>query len=363
MFWKRKSALPDHRIEPHRILQIKDELCVHSISIFASCRSCVDVCPDGAMIMDDAMLGLDESACSACGLCQAACGQNAISIAGEALEQGDKLLLVCDKTMPDYGRHRVSCVHQTGMEQLAGYYRKGVRNIIVATADCATCHYHTKLGNGHGKTLSERCREFNILARSRDLVPIKLDTALPPLMAQWAKVVADKELENADRRKLFTGFSDHLVNELADPALEEAGSQLAEFQHFNAEHINAEQSKAVFCTVPHINEARCDGCEACIRICPSQALTRVNEKLSQDCYKITPHNCTGCGLCQDVCSAQAVSLQAMSVCKTDTVSLQRFTCTSCGVVCHVPGLGNDEGSLCRICSQTEHHKKLFQVLT
>ena len=54
------------------------ERCVHALSATASCKACVDVCPEDAWLLDDEALGLDTERCDGCGLCAAACPERAI---------------------------------------------------------------------------------------------------------------------------------------------------------------------------------------------------------------------------------------------------------------------------------------------
>ena len=52
--------------------------CVHTILEGASCKAYVDVCPRQAWVLDEEQLGIDVDRCNGCGLCAAACPQDAI---------------------------------------------------------------------------------------------------------------------------------------------------------------------------------------------------------------------------------------------------------------------------------------------
>ena len=55
--------------------------------------------------------------------------------------------------------------------------------------------------------------------------------------------------------------------------------------------------------VAEIDEELCDACEACIEICPFDAIGRQNGGIRRDWAK-----CMGCGVCLDQCPREAISL-------------------------------------------------------
>ena len=350
MFWKRKStsskALPSNVLLP----SISGSKCVQASPIEASCQACVDSCPDQAIILDDEMLGLDESACSGCGICQAACVQNAITLSEAPTVIGQQVLLVCEKTKPSYGKLRVACVHQIGIEQLAKFCNLGVRKIIMAKGDCSDCKKPDLL-------LEEHLSQFNALAKSRDLPLIELVSAPEIPDSKWKKFV-DEQVIDAGKRQLFMRVADRLRDD--EDACFDQNKQLS-LALFQAE--KADNEEALFYMVPSIDQNKCEGCDACVKICPQETLMFVNDGAGPSYYKIRPQNCTGCGLCVDICPAGAIGLSAMGVCQNDTIPLRSFICNSCGAPSHVTDKSSNGGSLCRICLQTQHHKKLFQVLS
>ena len=82
--------------------EILAERCVHSRLETASCQACVDSCPQGAWVLDDASLGINTETCDGCGLCAAACPQAAIVHPHEAAVCDCPLSLEMNKSLPRY---------------------------------------------------------------------------------------------------------------------------------------------------------------------------------------------------------------------------------------------------------------------
>lgn len=115
---------------------------------------------------------------------------------------------------------------------------------------------------------------------------------------------------------------------------------------------------------PTFTVENCNGCDACVRLCPHRALQlEKHENGRALAYRIQAERCTGCGICVDVCERDAIEVkQIMASVNSEEILLVQATCKACGSRFHYP----DEGATaarpyCRICAQTNHHRQLFQV--
>ena len=114
---------------------------------------------------------------------------------------------------------------------------------------------------------------------------------------------------------------------------------------------------------PVIAAERCEGCDACVRLCPQGVFTfGESAEHGGSGYDIDPARCTGCGLCIDICDVEAVTLERWSRSPQRRLPLDEDSCRACGVQFHMPKGRLPADGLCRICRRTRHHRNLFQVL-
>jgi Pyruvate/2-oxoacid:ferredoxin oxidoreductase delta subunit len=111
--------------------------------------------------------------------------------------------------------------------------------------------------------------------------------------------------------------------------------------------------------VPVIDPIACNGCDACIRICPHQSLVLEQEPVVR--YAIDPIPCSGCGMCSDVCEKDAIKVHEMLRPEQYEVVLTDHNCQSCGVAFHHPRV-QESVNLCPICRHRDHQRLLYQVL-
>ena len=55
---------------------------------------------------------------------------------------------------------------------------------------------------------------------------------------------------------------------------------------------------------PQIDSARCIGCELCVKLCPSHALSMINDIA----VFTAEEECNYSGTCQEICPTEAISL-------------------------------------------------------
>ncbi|MCU7834558.1 MAG: 4Fe-4S binding protein [gamma proteobacterium symbiont of Taylorina sp.] len=369
-----------YRTKRHLLEDIKQELClpeidadacVHSLCNDSDCHACVDACPAQAWVLDDEILGLDIEACDGCGLCVPACPTGALHIHFPwVLRQlGAQMvaLFACDKSGINESSGILPCIHALGLRQLLQLYNSGIEHLLLATAECKNCSRYRPEG------LNQRLEQLNHLLFEHNKSPIVI---MQRSNKVWIKVFRTDETVSrgtqVSRRNFLRGGGQQIRQQLLiiDPL------NHSEFQTIPPGKLLPEvgENKVHWPWVPELDEKQCNGCDACMKLCPTDALnlSRSSKDSSemyelnqvQLRYEINPQNCTGCGICTAVCKSDAISIHSWSLSIFNQISLSENTCSACGNTFHLPEQHclSDE-VLCRICEHHNHSSDLYQVLT
>ncbi len=353
--------LKDMLTQELRLPEIDADACVYAYFEQADCHACVDACPTQAWVLGDESLGLDTDACDGCGLCVPACPGGALHVhlpwvirpfAGRIIA-----LFACEQSGIEKNEAALSCIHSLGVRQLLLLYNSGIEYLLIATAECANCTRHQQSG------IHERIEQLNKLLHERRKPPMKI---LQRSDQVWMRIFNTDEMisrgTQLTRRKFLRGGGELIRHQLlvADPL------NLPECRTIPPGQLlpNAEDHEVHWPWSPGIDESLCNGCDACIKLCPTDALqlNQETEGASSE-YRLNPADCNGCGICSTACELQAITIHRWSLFKDHTIELTEKRCTACGNSFHLP-LQNSQSQepLCRICRKHNHSSNLFQVL-
>jgi ferredoxin len=332
--------------------EVRAERCVHSLCETATCGHCVQACPVGAWQLNDEGLFLDTTRCDGCGLCAAACGQEALKIPASALvmeRAGQRTAFAaCEQAVGEGGAGVLPCVHAIGVRGLARLVAQGVHAVFICTGDCHGC------SRAEARRIDADLRTMNRILRSRHLPPLHCERVAERIWLEWRGVSRAAEGVSTERRRfLFSGLRE--VARLAHvlPESEQPGLPLPASAGLEGQGIGLAEWR------PQLDAGRCEGCDACARLCPTQSL---RHDAGAGAYRVHPDACTGCGLCADVCDLKAIEPLPLGKAAPYEIPLAGSRCRRCGVDFHLPVSAATDTSLCPVCRSANHHRMLFQVL-
>ncbi|MFK5894863.1 MAG: 4Fe-4S binding protein [Pseudomonadota bacterium] len=358
--------------------EINSQACVHSFFDQGDCHACVDACSKQAWLLDEDGLGLDVNACDGCGVCIPSCPSGALHITFPWIIRSFNgrtfALFACEQSnINKADAELLPCIHALGLRQLLLIYNSAIKYILISTGNCDKCNHSPTVD------IYQQLKQINKLLYERDKAPLKI---LNHSNKTWEKIFAGDEISNQgtqlSRRSFLSGngkvFRQQLV--IMDTLNISESRTIPPGQLLSTD----DNRELHWPWAALLNESRCNGCDICIKLCPTSALqliTEENDVAENDelensvlknrallSYTINPQNCIGCGVCETVCESQAISIHKWHTSSAHQVSLSTKHCSACGNDFHLP-LQNPQSknNLCRICSQHNHSHNLFQVLS
>jgi NAD-dependent dihydropyrimidine dehydrogenase PreA subunit len=312
--------------------------CTLAASEGGSCRACVDGCPRKALTLEANNLYINLRDCDGCGACAAACSKGALTVPVEPLMDGAcsarGAFAACSRAEAAFSPAPalVSCLHTIGLETLAELYRRSVRELVVATASCATCP------SGAPQRLAARVASFNSLLSPQSMDQVQLVELQP---VEWrrrrdeAVHAAKKAMRSAMGHSAASARRALLVTASAAPEVAEASGD----------------PEAPTPAAPRINAQLCTGCLACVTVCPNDVFALTTRPGGRrELLVADGRRCTGCSMCSDACSAKSITIVRGEAQNSTGVALGYAVCKGCGGQFRLPVARADGRALCPHCS-------------
>ncbi len=296
--------------------------CLREHSGLSDCHLCVRSCPVASIDLGGGVHVLDH--CTGCGICLTVCPVSAFDVngsrAGQLLSQlaslvrgGSELLLSCEKSA-DAGSADliVPCLARMDETLVLGAIALGARKLCLTRGPCRDCPYPEAMP-----------RYRRMLGRVR-----AWERVLPGCAGRIYEAEEGEKQERKprapDRRAFFTwvrsegvqlmasfledfsrgfqaggfdrGISLPVRNQLLPQLLERLAVRQGEVPY---------DPEGPFAEVL-LDEFKCNGSLACVRICPTGALQREG---GEDTFRLTldASRCVNCSLCLDACVPNALT--------------------------------------------------------
>lgn len=252
----------------------------------------------------------------------------------------DLALVACEESQVEPSTGVLPCLHMLGLRELVQLYEAGIRRLIISRGRCEDCP------RGRQRGFDTAVTDLSALLDDRGLAEFVVTELNGP---EWEAEAQDAR--QPSRRALFAALRPSSLQESAEA---EEGSPAAEI-------LQGRDAARLVQWRPHIDPALCNGCDACVHVCPHGVISLNRDEVDGLSYVIDGLRCTGCGLCIDNCASKAVTIAAWPTLRVVSVELDERQCVACGNYYHLsvkrPGAGR-----CPICERTQHHRNLFQVL-
>lgn len=320
-------------------VRVEAPLCTQARSGRSTCRACLEICPAGAVSLSRGPVVTD--ACTACGLCAAACRTGAlrmetpsdVALLTEARKaQGDPLVLACAAEAGRLGlRERVvtvPCIGAVTPELLVGMLAGGHSRILLwRPAACETCVNRAGAERLDLGPLEELYPGTVGFAASVAEVQAPGGTAAVGRGAGsragatgTEATTFDQDLANQDRRAFlgsaFKGGGSLLQALLGDWVAKKPAPPPPTLYEVQGTPRRRQVLRDAMATRPPALGARlpesavaaspaCTLCPVCTKLCPSGAL-QVSESGDQAELRWQAGRCTDCGLCREICPVGAM---------------------------------------------------------
>lgn len=337
--------------------EIVADRCVHALVEKASCRACVDACPRDAWIIDDDMLGIDVDKCDGCDLCVPVCPQGAIegcfSPSLKATDRGGAAFAACEHAgVTSRNEGLMPCLHSIGMSELLQLRLDGASFLVTSCGACESCE------RGRVKRLERRLDETNRLLASHGLGPLQHRSLASDVWDRALRRIGKSTASRTLDRRAFFRRAVELPGERVEAAVEDVTDSYLPPGML----LGGRRTDRLFPCVPVLDPAYCNGCDACVLLCPNDAIGFDAQEPQAPAYVVRAERCTGCGICTDVCRQDAVAVRRLDRSLESRVPLRVGRCRVCGVDFHVPACGPDTRQVCWVCRETSHRNNLYQVL-
>lgn len=276
----------------------------------SSCRHCVDICPHGAVSLDE-LLAINQEHCSGCLLCTAVCPAGAVEQSSDFSASLARLSRVPE---PVLGCIRNNAHSNASLACLGGLSEEHLLTLCHALSGTLTLNL----------TACSECPNSAMIPHLRQRLEVLSALGLMEggcniVMAEFAQDICYHD-ESVGRRSFFKSFRNSLfqsaavilstTNEQPDRRTEYAGKRLPARREL-LNRIRIKRSLELETLIQKHSDScisfddSCTKCQGCVAICPTGAL---QTELADALPTFDQSHCTGCRLCCEFCLDGAIQI-------------------------------------------------------
>ncbi|MDD5405760.1 MAG: 4Fe-4S binding protein [Sulfurovaceae bacterium] len=294
--------------------------CIRASSVASNCQKCIDICPTKTIELTANMPSFTPMDCIGCGGCVGVCptgsftlgGFNATHFSFEYFENPQ--ILSCKNNIP--------CLAVFGAQELLSLALGSQENLILDIGHCEQCEIKEKLYHQIITNIEEAnfvlstFSQKRIKAQNISIGEIKNDEKevsrrdflnnFKPVNAIKQKTEFD-ELVKADELKSFK-LNNDAINQIKNKKIPDKRKLFFALLRQSSkpdQHETIQSDEISFVSQKYIDD-KCNNCQICYRICPTEALSS-NAILSQ--IHFDAMLCLKCNLCHDACAQNAIHIQ------------------------------------------------------
>jgi ferredoxin len=362
----------------HSSVRMDTKRCLHSLYRFSSCENCFSICPASAISAGKPPV-LDSKICQNCLACLTVCpvgaytGDDAVGSLLNSVNHldGSQLELLCDKnskaimgvTDASKGMLVQGCLAGLGSGTYLALVASGIEHILVRTDACADCEW----GSLFKLVAAQVNQAKQILESWKKKEDIECITSLESPVARPLWKATNPPVSRRDLFRMVTLQGQTALSRTFDEGKSHSDHRpgrdrlriISAISRFPAPDFNdgfglgemgfASLSVAIGCTA----------CEACVRACPTRALTIIkNEEETVFNLKLSVRNCIGCDICAHVCNCSAISVnhkptfaQIFSDPMVILLAGGLVKCEQCGILM----AARPDVHLCQMCEHQRTH--------
>ncbi len=292
-----------HVLKELRPLSIDNHRCSRQYSSLNDCQICQDICPTHALAFIDGQWQADG--CQNCGLCVAACPMQVFSLEEDALlsavDKNDSLTLSCrhDVNTPQ-GQLQISCFGQLYPELIFRLLQQVSQlTLYYNSQTCAQCPNRWQAQN-----LTLFLEQFHLPLDKLQLIDVSQqsdDHFLPNRRFFLQNIFSQAKTTS---KKAVAASAEMLVNQLDPSFTPEIIAKRVPLAMLYRQQKSLDLTKEL----PYrllANDA-CTFCEACSKLCPTEALSLHTDENGEKSLLFQPVLCNQCNICTNVCLSKGL---------------------------------------------------------